>query len=108
MVELLKSALGQFRIISIAEGTSYLILLFIAMPLKYMADIPQAVRIVGSLHGFLFIVFAVGLLRVWVEAEWHIGRVLLAFFVSLIPFGAFGFELSLKKEWHERYGNPAD
>ncbi|CAM2005348.1 DUF3817 domain-containing protein [Acanthopleuribacter pedis] len=104
MGELLKSALGQFRIVSLAEGTSYIILLFIAMPLKYMADMPGAVSIVGRIHGFLFIVFMIALLRVWVEADWKMGRALLAFVASIVPFGAFLFEVSLKKEWHQTYG----
>lgn len=104
MRELFQTALGQFRIVSIAEGISYLVLLFIAMPLKYWADIPMAVRIVGSAHGFLFIVYMVALMRVWVAQEWKIWKVLLAFFLSLVPFGAFGFEVPLKREWHQYYG----
>ncbi len=106
MRELLPTALGQFRIISITEGISYLVLLFIAMPLKYWADIPMAVRIVGSAHGFLFIVYMVALLRVWMEEEWKIWKVVTAFILSVIPFGAFVFEVPLKREWRQRYGTP--
>lgn len=104
MRELLKTALGQFRMISITEGISYIVLLFIAMPLKYWADMPMAVRIVGSAHGFLFVVYIVGLLRVWIAEKWNIFKVLLAFVLSVIPFGAFLFELPLKREWRQRYG----
>jgi integral membrane protein len=97
-MKLWQSALGQFRIISITEGLSYLLLLFIAMPLKYMWDMPQAVSIVGSLHGFLFIIFAVAWLRVWSVQQWSILKAVLAFVSSLIPFGAFVLEHYLRKE----------
>ena len=46
---------ARLRAIAYVEGWSYLVLLFVAMPLKYGADMPLAVRIVGSLHGFLFV-----------------------------------------------------
>jgi integral membrane protein len=79
----------KFILVGHAEGVSFLILLFIAMPLKYMADLPMAVRIVGSIHGFLFIVF------VWMlwEAKKETGFSWLvaakAFLLALIPFGTF-------------------
>jgi integral membrane protein len=52
---LIKSALGRLRIVAFLEGVSYLVLLGIAMPLKYIAGIPQAVRVVGMAHGVLFV-----------------------------------------------------
>ena len=98
MSRLLKSSLGQFRIVSFAEGVSYVLLLFIAMPLKYMAGMPMAVSVVGSLHGFLFVVFIAALLRAAMDCNWRITRVLVAFIASVIPFGAFWLERSLKRE----------
>lgn len=98
MTKIWHTALGQFRIISMTEGISYLLLLFIAMPLKYMWDMPLAVRIAGSAHGFLFVVFAVAWLRVWSVQNWGILRAVLAFVSSLVPFGAFVLEHYLKRE----------
>ena len=49
--------LRQLRLVALLEGTSFVVLLFIAMPLKYLADLPLAVRIVGSVHGALFLMF---------------------------------------------------
>jgi integral membrane protein len=75
--------------IGIWEGFSYLILLFIAMPLKYKLDKPEAVRWMGSAHGFLFVLFAVVLLYAWNEKALSLRTILKAFILSLIPFGTF-------------------
>ena len=92
------TALRQFRIAALLEGWSYLTLLFIAMPLKYAAGLPLAVRIVGSVHGFLFLTFMLALYRVTVERRWPLRRALRGFLYSLIPFGAFVFDRSLVRE----------
>ena len=92
------TALKQFRITALMEGWSYLTLLFVAMPLKYGAGLPLAVRVVGSVHGLLFIVFVVTLYRVLRARKWPIGRAFKAFVCSVIPFGAFVFDVSLRKE----------
>ncbi|GGB99534.1 DUF3817 domain-containing protein [Dyadobacter sediminis] len=86
---LLKSALGRFRIIAFLEGVSYLVLLGIAMPLKYLAGIPQAVRVVGMAHGVLFVLFVLLLVQVAAQYGWSFKKSFLSFFSSLIPFGTF-------------------
>jgi len=92
------TALHQFRMAALLEGWSYLILLLIAMPLKYAAGMPIAVRIVGSVHGFLFITFIIALYRVIVARKWPLRRAIRGFVYSLIPFGAFVFDRSLVRE----------
>jgi integral membrane protein len=99
------TALHQFRIAALLEGWSYLILLFIAMPLKYAAGLPLAVRIVGSLHGFLFLTFILALYRAVRERHWPIRRALRGFMYSLIPFGAFVFDRSLVREMASAKGS---
>ena len=98
MKKLLTTPLGQFRIVSLAEGISYILLMFIAMPMKYMAGEPLLVSIFGSIHGGLFIFFAIALVHVTMDREWRLPRVLIAFGASLVPFGAFVLERSLKRE----------
>lgn len=61
---MLKTALGRFRMIALYEGLSYLVLLIIAMPMKYLMDIPQPVTIVGALHGLLFVLYMLALAQV--------------------------------------------
>ena len=93
-----KTALSRFRFIGNAEGTSYLVLLLIAMPLKYWADIPLAVTIVGALHGLLFTLYLFALLHVWIVKRWSFLRVLIAFLAAFIPIGTYVMDAKLRKE----------
>ena len=93
-----KSSLGLLRIVGILEGISYLILLFIAMPLKYVAGLPIFVRVFGMAHGLLFILFLLMLFIVWVKYRWSLTRVIGAFFASLLPFGNFILDARLRRE----------
>ncbi|MDB5201546.1 MAG: rane protein [Ferruginibacter sp.] len=90
--------LNRFRHIAMAEGVSLLVLLLIAMPLKYLAGIPQVVRYVGWLHGILFVLYGVYLIKVWIEYKWSFLKAALAFLASFIPFGTFIMDRRLKKE----------
>ncbi len=83
------TAIGRLRIIGILEGTSFLVLLLIAMPLKYWADLPIAVTIVGALHGLLFVLYLLAVLNVWIVERWSFLKVLLAGLASVLPFGPF-------------------
>ena len=83
------SAIGRFRVIAICEGISFLILLLIAMPLKYFAGYPQAVLIVGWIHGFLFIVYIISVIDVKIVKKWSITKSIIALAASLIPLGPF-------------------
>jgi len=93
-----KNTLNKFRVIAIIEGISFLLLLFIAMPLKYFADYPLPVRYLGWVHGVLFVLYCFLLLLVWMKYKWSFGKVFLAFIASLIPFGTFIFDRRLKRE----------
>lgn len=96
--ELLSTKLGQLRIVAFIEGISFLVLLGIAMPMKYLMDQPQAVRIVGMAHGVLFIGFCWLLFLVATEYKWSLRKSLLAFASSLIPFGTFWADVKLFRE----------
>ena len=98
MITNLNSNLGRFRLVAILEGISFLVLLFIAMPLKYAADMPLAVRYTGWVHGVLFIAFMVYLAIVYKEYNWSNRRILFAVLASLLPFGTFVLERNLRKE----------
>ena len=86
---LLQTTLGRLRIIAFLEGISFLVLLGIAMPLKYAAGYPDPVRVVGMAHGVLFIGYVLLLIQAKIEYNWSIGKTALAFIASLIPFGTF-------------------
>mgnify|MGYP003585535263 FL=1 len=87
---------SRFRIISIIEGLSYLLLVFIAMPLKYMFDYPMAVKVVGMSHGVLFILFFVALVMAMNRYKWKFLGFQL-FVYSLIPFGFILIERIIMK-----------
>ena len=93
-----KRTLHWFRIIAIAEGISFLVLLGIAMPLKYFAGLPAAVKICGYIHGFLFIAFVALAWNVKNELNKNIAWFAKALLASLLPFGTFVLDRSLKKE----------
>ena len=75
-----------------------MLLVFVAMPLKYWAGLPIAVRIAGMAHGVLFLAFVGALLQVTLERRWSPRRWGVALLSSLVPFGTFAFDRSLKRE----------
>lgn len=87
----------RFKTISFIEGLSFLILLFIAMPLKYFVGLPIAVKIVGMAHGVLFILFCIFLYKAMKEYNWKIGTGILLFIYSVIPFGFIPIEKTIMK-----------
>ena len=90
--------LQNLRIVAFLEGMSFLVLLFVAMPLKYMLGLPIAVRVVGSIHGLLFVMFVAALVRVAFARRWPLRRSALAFGASCVPFGTFVLDRVLARE----------
>jgi len=93
--------LNLYKKTALTEGISYLILLFIAMPLKYIFNISEAVKYFGWIHGVLFIVFAVLLLASAIRYKWSLQRVFIYFVGSVLPLVPFYLDKKLKKEYHE-------
>jgi len=93
-----KSDIGRLRIAGTAEGISYITLLFIAMPVKYIAGEPGLVWYVGWVHGLLFLLYILALITVKINLEWKFKRTGIAFLASLIPFGTFIMDKTLRKE----------
>ncbi|GAB3506373.1 DUF3817 domain-containing protein [Spirosoma knui] len=79
----------RLRAIGLAEGVSYLILLFIGVPLKRLADHPEVVQIVGPIHGLLFVLYVMIVIQAKIEYSWSIGKTLLALVASILPGGTF-------------------
>jgi len=95
---MLKTPLGRFRAVALLEGLSFVLLLFVAMPLKYLAGQPLGVKLVGWAHGVLFMLYLLTLLEVWVARRWSLVRVAGAFMASLLPFGTFVLDARLLRE----------
>jgi len=92
------STLSIFKKVAIAEGISYLALLFVAEPLKHFAGMPLAVKYTGWVHGLLFVFYVIFVIMCWTEYKWKIGKAAMVFFASLLPFAPFIVEKRLKEE----------
>jgi integral membrane protein len=90
------SLIDRLRLASLLDGISYLILLGIAMPLKYMAGMPMAVRIVGSAHGFLWIALCLLLLVALLKKKLSFGWCVVVFVGALVPLMPFWLDHKLK------------
>lgn len=87
--------LSQFILIGRLEVLSFLVLLCIAMPLKYFLDIPLAVKYVGWAHGALFILYASAIAVLGFQNKWRFIRMFLLFIGAFIPFGPILLERRL-------------
>jgi integral membrane protein len=81
-----------FKIISTLEALSFLTLLGIAMPLKYMAGISEPVSIIGMAHGILFILYILGAFVMKKKKNWSLQTLLIVILCSILPFGPFYVE----------------
>lgn len=87
----------RFKWISLLEGISFLVLLGIAMPLKYVFDLPLAVKYTGWAHGLLFILYVYTVFPTAHKLKWNFSRTLFALMASILPFGPFIFHRNLKR-----------
>src|SRR5688572_15454739 len=88
-----------FATVALIEGISFVLLVTVAMPLKYIFDFPVAVKVVGWAHGVLFLLYIILLMRCWIEYKWSIGRVFMYFVASLLPIVPFIVERKLRQEY---------
>ncbi len=93
-----QSSIGRLRLAGIVEAISFLVLLGIAMPLKYVWGEPLAVRIFGWIHGVLFILFCFALNGARTDHDWPITKSAKVFLAALLPFGPFVIDHGLKEE----------
>jgi len=80
------------------EGVSYLLLLFVAVPVKYIGGNDILVRYVGMAHGLLFVVYALLLVLAWWRLDWSFKRAVVFFLASLVPFATFWVEGLVREE----------
>nr|WP_294902929.1 DUF3817 domain-containing protein [uncultured Lacibacter sp.] len=93
-----KKPLSLLRKTGIAEGISFLVLLLIAMPLKYMFDLPLAVKYVGWAHGLLFVLYVALAYYVKEVYNWPFKKFFFAGVAAFLPLGTFIYDKQLKKE----------
>lgn len=78
-----------FRIISFLEGVSYLLLLFVAVPIKYFGADASYVKMLGMPHGILFITYIILAFLLKPTLKWNIKTFLIILIASVLPFGTF-------------------
>ncbi|MBL8036740.1 MAG: DUF3817 domain-containing protein [Nitrospira sp.] len=88
----------RFRLTALAEGSSFLVLLFLAMPMKYLMGMPRVVTVVGAIHGILFLVYVAQLAKLRATYQWDNRFSFYAFLASLLPFGPFVFDKHLRQK----------
>ncbi|HRI38031.1 MAG TPA: DUF3817 domain-containing protein [Nitrospira sp.] len=92
------SEIQRFRMTALAEGSSFLILLCIAMPMKYVMGMPRVVTVVGAIHGILFLLYIGQLAKLRTTHQWDNRFLFIAFLASLLPFGPFMFDKYLREK----------
>jgi len=95
MSELLQTKIGRLRILSLIEGCSLLLLVFIGVPFKYFLHIPMLVKILGPVHGVLFLLLIFMTISASTEFGWKFKRSGSIILASVIPFGCFYVENSI-------------
>tara|TARA_X000001036_G_C20539944_1_gene749843 strand:+ start:603 stop:884 length:282 start_codon:yes stop_codon:yes gene_type:complete len=81
--------LKLFRVIAFFEGISYILLLFIAVPIKYIFDDPAYVKLLGMPHGILFMIYIIFSFIVNIKLKWNIKELFIILIASLVPLGTF-------------------
>ncbi|MCI5054926.1 MAG: DUF3817 domain-containing protein [Flavobacteriales bacterium] len=89
MLQNLKTQIGRLRVLAHLEGISFLLILFVTMPLKYFMQNGQPNKIVGMVHGLLFILYVLAVIQVKIEKDWKFKKTFIALLVAIIPFGTF-------------------
>ena len=97
----MKNPIPFLRKIALIEAVSYLVLLGIAMPLKYLAGEPAAVRVVGMAHGVLFLLYVLAVFQAAAEYGWKLKLIAQLLVASLLPFGPFVADARLLKRLPE-------
>ena len=83
------SLFRSFKIVAFLEGVSYILLLFAAVPIKYLAGDPQYVKLLGMPHGILFLAYIVMAIMLGSEKKWNGKTLMIVLVASIIPFGTF-------------------
>ena len=90
MIHFFATALGRLRLLAFLEGVSLLLLVFVAVPLKYAANNPSLVKAIGPVHGMLFLLFIFNAISFGVAQHWSFKTTTWKVLVAcIIPFGTF-------------------
>ena len=92
------SLFNSFKVTALLEGISYILLLFVAVPIKYLTDDPQYVKLLGMPHGWLFMAYIVLAIILASQLKWTTKTLLIVLAASVIPFGTFYIDRAYLKK----------
>ncbi len=95
---MIKTNLGILRVLAYLEGISFLLLLGVGMPLKYMCEMPKPNMIIGMTHGILFLAYCAWVVIVRSEQKWNTAKTFWALLASFLPFGTFVADVKLFRQ----------
>ena len=105
MTQLLNNSVGRLRILGFLEGLSLILLVFVAVPLKYMAGEPAFVSVLGMVHGALFLLFVFDAVGVSIALRWKFTKVTWKVLLAcLVPFGTFYIDRVVLRKIEVRKG----
>lgn len=90
--------LSVFKIVSLLEGISYILLLFVAVPIKYIQGNPEYVKLLGMPHGLLFVAYIILAIMLKYELEWKNKNFIIICLLSVLPLGTFFVNKFITKE----------
>ena len=99
MKKYFNSSVGRLRLLGFLEGTSLLLLVLIAVPMKYWMDDHSLVKSIGPVHGALFLLFVFNALQVGVEQKWKFMGTTMKVLIAC-PFGTFYIDKKILKAIH--------
>ena len=95
---MLRTNIGRLRLFAYLEGISFLVLLGVGMPLKYMYGMPKPNLVIGMAHGLLFMAYCAFVYIVMGEQKWSASKTFLAVLAAFLPFGTFAPDVKLFRE----------
>ena len=101
MKKYLYSDIGRLRLLAFLEGVSLLLLVFIAVPIKYYFENPALVKAIGPVHGILFLLFVVNAIQIGVAYRWKLKTTFKVLVACIIPFGTFYIDSNLLRRMHQ-------
>ena len=104
---IVQGALTRYRIIAWIVGVVLLVLVLVAVPIKYIGGNDSLVATVGPVHGFLFMIYVVLTFDLGRRAKWPLGRMVLVMLAGTIPFLSFWAERKVTHSWVPSTTEPA-
>ncbi|MEN9639824.1 MAG: hypothetical protein RLZZ262_1693 [Bacteroidota bacterium] len=94
----IKTAIGQLRLLGLMEGATLILLMFVAVPLRYLANWPFGVKVIGPIHGVLFLFFVIATVYMSIERKWSFKNITVKVLLAcIIPFGTFYVDRKILK-----------